>query len=137
MLYPTELRAQYINQRSLSQNMSICFLYSIYISRNLSVKRQMSDTNKSTFDNYNSYDSFSCEKCLSQMIPKVVVCKSWSARPADSHSLQQGVSKHAFLNLNPSDQPVHLCLFRTLYSAVKFKDLHSQPRSKHFENLSI
>ena len=39
--------------------------------------------------------------------------------------LQKGVSKHAFRNLNPSGQPVHLCLFRSPYSAVKFKDLHS------------
>ena len=39
--------------------------------------------------------------------------------------LQKGVSKHAFRNLNPSGQPVHLCLFRSPYSAVKVKDLHS------------
>ena len=57
MLYPTELRAQLIYSRYLSQNMSICFLNSIYISRNLSVKRQMSDRNKSVITVCNSYDS--------------------------------------------------------------------------------
>ena len=57
MLYPTELRAQLIYSRYLSQNMSICFLNSIYISRNLSVKRQMSDRNKSVITICNSYDS--------------------------------------------------------------------------------
>ena len=55
--------------------------------------------------------------------------------PADSYALpreelgsrasQKESLKHAFLNLNPSGQPVHLCLFRSPYSAVKFKDLHS------------
>ena len=58
MLYPTELRAQLIYSRYLSQNMSICFLNPIYISRNLSVKRQMSDTNKSVITICNSNDSF-------------------------------------------------------------------------------
>ena len=57
MLYPTELRAQLIYSRYLSQNMSICFLNSIYISRNLSVKRQMNNTNKSAITICNSYDS--------------------------------------------------------------------------------
>ena len=57
MLYPTELRAQLIYSRYLSQNMSICFLNPIYISRNLSVKRQMSDRNKSVITVCNSYDS--------------------------------------------------------------------------------
>ena len=58
MLYPTELRAQLIYSRYLSQNMSICFLNPIYISRNLSVKRQMSDTRKSGITICNSNDSF-------------------------------------------------------------------------------
>ena len=58
MLYPTELRAQLIYSRYLSQNMSICFLNPIYISRNLSVKRQMSDTIKSGITICNSNDSF-------------------------------------------------------------------------------
>ena len=40
-------------------------------------------------------------------------------------SLHKESQKHAFANLNPSGQPVNLCLFRSLYSAVKFKDLHS------------
>jgi len=52
------------------------------------------------------------------------ILKRSSAR-ADSRSLAKGVSKHAFLNLNPSDQPIHLCSLMSLYMSLKIKDLHS------------
>ena len=103
MLYPTELRAQLIYSRYLSQNMSICFLNPIYISRNLSVKRQMSDTRKSGITICNSNDSFFHVKYLVAIDSEshrlwVIKC---SPAGADSRSLAKGVSKHALRNLNP------------------------------------
>ena len=122
MLYPTELRAQLIYSRYLSQNMSICFLNPIYISRNLSVKRQMSDRNKSVITICNSYDSLFHVKYL-------VAIDSESHRlwvmKRSSFGLAQprkGVSKHAFLNLNPSGQPVHWCSLMSLYMSLKINN---------------